>query len=864
MRIRIACIAALSAACGGTAAAQVSVPLPRQGVSAPEDPDPGSEPQAAAARPDKVEAAAPEAAPVSRRLDINPYDRDIEMTVPLTYRSRPLGEIPVLLTHDDRFVVNTRAFLTLIDPLLNAEARTRIAAQLGQRDAFVPDDLGAIGITLEYDPGTLSVVVLRIAPEQRAMEALFDAPVPENEQPDLLPAGFSAFLNINAVQTQYWEGDTPLPSIFLNGAARIGRFVVEADIEAGEQGFTGSQDYGVERNFVRGVYDEPEQFRRWYLGDLSPEVRGQQGFVQLGGIGVSRQRRRFDQFRSSVLQGNRQLVVQRDSTVRVLRNGVLYRELRLEPGSYDLSSLPLVSGSNDVQIQVRDDAGRVQDISYRAYLDPIDLAPGDYEYAAYVGALSNRIGGTPDYGDEVAFTGFFRKAFLDAPSIGVGVQASAKTQLLTGQTQFVVGNGSRIQIDAGLSNNKRAGEGYSLGASYEQAFDRAGLIDTFTIRADYLSRRFTSLGNADPDNINAFSLSASYARAFDERLTILFDASYYKSRDNEPDRYRLGAVAAYRFSPKWSLRAGVDYSEFGSGSGARNGIGFGISLLFQPDYRQRAEARHDSNTRSTALSYSRSSDNRIGSVGYGGVLARETGSTSAQAYLDYTGNRFDASLNHASYGDGLSSITDQQVTSVRVGTALAFADGAFGVGRRINDSFAILYPHANLKGRRVVAGQSLAENDYMSKSGTLGGAVNGYLTSYVTQSIQYDVENPPAGYDVGAGVARVKPPYHSGYKLKIGTDAFVSATGTLLAPDGKPVSLAGGRVAALDGKDGAMLPFFTNSIGRFAIQNLRPGVRYRVILNQRPIAFEFTVPQDSDGLVDLEAVTGSTEPAGAP
>jgi outer membrane usher protein len=50
-----------------------------------------------------------------------------------------------------------------------------------------------------------------------------------------------------------------------------------------------------------------------------------------------------------VIQGDRRLVLQRDSTVSVYRNGVLFRELRLESGAYDLSNLPLITGSNDVE-----------------------------------------------------------------------------------------------------------------------------------------------------------------------------------------------------------------------------------------------------------------------------------------------------------------------------------------------------------------------------------------------------------------------------------------------------------------------------------------------------------------------------------
>src|SRR3546814_1832092 len=46
------------------------------------------------------------------------------------------------------------------------------------------------------------------------------------------------------------------------------------------------------------------------------------------------------------------LILQRESTVRFLRNGSLYREVRLQPGRYDFSSLPLIAGSRSEERRV--------------------------------------------------------------------------------------------------------------------------------------------------------------------------------------------------------------------------------------------------------------------------------------------------------------------------------------------------------------------------------------------------------------------------------------------------------------------------------------------------------------------------------
>ncbi|GGC43177.1 hypothetical protein GCM10011371_33290 [Novosphingobium marinum] len=796
------------------------------------------------------------------RPDINPYERDIDMTVPLTFQNRSLGDVPLKLTYDDRYLIETEAFVRLMRTVLNDDARAALAEHLQGQESFSPEDLVGTGVSLTYDPSSLSVVVVDVEPEQRAVRNLFAPPRDDLDDVNLAPAQFSGYLNLNVIQTYVWEADnTDPPTINLDGAIRWGRIVFEGDAQLGERfGLEGS-GYRFERNYARLVYDEPEDYRRWLLGDLDVETRGLQSYVRMGGVGVIRQQRRFNTFRAAVLQANRQLVVQRESTVRFLRNGSLYREMRLQPGRYDFSALPLLSGSNDVQIEVYDNSGRVQSLSYQQYLDPIDLDPGDYEYGAFLGPTSRRIGGAPDYNGKIAFSGFYRKAFFNRPSIGVGLQLSEEVQMASGQTQFVLGNGGRLLFDAAVSNSQLADVGFAGGASYEHFFDRGGLADTLTIRADYLSNDFATLGNPEAFNSSSVSLSAQYTRQFSFRFIGTLNGSYLKGRGDVEDSYRLGATGYYRLNSRWSFRAGVDYTRISSSFSRGSGFGANIALVFQPDYRRRAEARYETRDNLAELSYTQSSLNQLNSLGFGGLVSRQDGSARALGYVSYAANRFDASLSHSTFGPSIEDLADLNATTLRVGTSLAFAGGQFGIGRRINDSFMLLHPHKNLKGRSVVAGQSIAENDYVAKSGALGAAVNNTLGSYFTQSVQYDVESPPPGYDTGPGVVRVHPPYKSGYALRVGTDAFVSAMGTLMLTAEEPVSLIGGRVSLQDvgeGDDPRPIPFFTNSVGRFAIANLLPGRRY-VVETYGPKgtidrSFEFVVPEDTDGLVDLGTI----------
>lgn len=864
---------ALTALWTGSAGAQASIPLPQDSAATgrlPQSPPPVTVPLPG--QPAPPPAAGP-GSPGSQipvgahgRPDINPYDRDIDMTVPLTFQNRSLGDVPLRLTADDRFLIETATFVRLMQSVLNEAAHQALVARLQPLQSFGQDDLVQTGVSLSYDPSALAVVVVQVDPEQRAVLNLFAPPREDLNDVTLEPAGSSAYLNLNLVQTRVWEQDgTDPPTLNFDGALRVGRIVFEGDAELGQR-FGGAGDaYRFRRNYARLVYDQPELYRRWFLGDLDVEIRGLQSYVRMGGLGVLRQQRRFNTFRAAVLQADRQLVLQRESTVRFLRNGALYREMRLQPGRYDFSSLPLLAGSNDVDIEILDNTGTAQRLSYQQYLDPIDLDPGDYEYGAFFGPTSRRIGGAPDYEGGVAFTGFFRKAFFNHPAIGVGIQASADVQSLSGQTQFVLANGGRLLFDGALSNSSSAGQGFAVGANYEHFIDRGGLGDSYSMRADFLSRDFATLGNPEAINPATISISSQYTRQFSYRVLATATASYLKGRGSNGDSYRVGLTSYYRVDDRWTIRAGVDYARFGSAFASGNGFSINIGLVFQPDYRRRAEARMESREELMELSYNQSGLNQLNSLGFGGVMAHQDGNLRAQGYAAYSANRFDASVSHASFGPSFSDFGAVNATSVRVGTTLAYADGMFGMGRRINDSFMLLSAHDNLGRRSVVAGQSLAENNYIGKSGALGAAVNNFLGSYAMQSVQYDVEDPPTGYDTGPGVIRVYPRYRSGYAYTVGTDAFVSAMGTLVLEPGRPVALIGGRVTLLDVEqveNPQPIPFFTNSAGRFAVANLLPGRRYLVETygsnGTVDRSFEFAVPADSDGLVNLGTVVAGT------
>jgi len=69
-----------------------------------------------------------------------------------------------------------------------------------------------------------------------------------------------------------------------------------------------------------------------------------------------------------------------------------------------------------------------------------------------------------------------------------------------------------------------------------------------------------------------------------------------------------------------------------------------------------------------------------------------------------------------------------------------------------------------------------------------------------------------------------------------------------------PIGTVSGKLIDLTKPDEPAVSVFTNSAGRFAAINLRPGHHYRVALYSGA-SFEFTVPEKSDALLDLKQIS---------
>lgn len=792
----------------------------------------------------QAQDAARETAPSQRRA--------LSFSVPLMSASRAYGDVFIEVSGDNRVSIDALSLRRELGATLNDQGKAALDTAIAGRPFLSEDDLRTAGFDIRFESNRLELRIQSIRPEfLQAVQIGADPDGPGRvDLPRIEPSGFSTYLNLTANYDYDTRGGSRKPDLFLDGATRVDGFVLEY-----EGALTGQFEdtYKFYRRNTRLVYDDPKNYRRYSAGDLRLTSMSILRTPQIGGVAIEKGRQIFDPFYSVTRLGGKQIFLDNRSEVDVLVNGVQYESLQLEAGTYDLNSLPIQQGSNDIQLVIRDSFGQRQVIDYSYFFEPLTLPAGEEEYSFGVGLLANTLSFQPSYGDTIAASGYYRKALSENLIIGGAVQATEDIQVLGATTSFVpqaIPGVFDLEVAGSRSD---AGTGYAMRAGYR--FQSGNALTTarqLSVNVDYESSAFTTIDDLIPTGFNLLSVSGSYSQSFGPDVYATVGGNYISRSGRPRDDYNLFFDINYRVNPRLRLTVGAEY---GLATAFREAFGIRAGLTLALGGRTRASADYRSRTDNLRANLSRGADNSIGSFGYDLSFNRFGGDTQVDAQLDYISNRFEARANLTSGGQSFGGILDDQRARLQVGTSLALADGVFGIGRPIDNSFVLTRPHEALRDNGIVTARSLSRGAYYARSGALGAAVQGDLAAYSEQSVQYDAADPADGFDVGDGVVLVKPPYKSGYGIIVGSTHFVSVIGTIATSEG-PIALATGAVLATDAdEDFEPLPFYTNSAGRFGVFGLAPGKSYRVELSGEGPTFTIEVPEETNAVMRIGEIT---------
>jgi len=783
--------------------------------------------------------------------------------------TRPL-QLPVLL--DGAQIAETVAS-GLDDPARTRLQAAPVLAALGK--VMEPQPLAQLKSAVDAD-GTLTFAAFRSVgadaryDEQNSAIAIFiPAPLRQvirlgasTEMPPIGPRGlvpqvpFSSYLNIRGGMDYIHQsaipgqaGRQPL-NLSFESATNYEGFILLADLNYQE-----SSQNPWQRGDVSLVFDDPAAAIRYQAGDLSYPIDGLQAFQPMAGITLARN---FALQPYKVYQpvGQEQFDLQSASRVEVLVNGVRTQTYQLGPGRYDIRQFPFTQGANNVQLRIVDSVGRTSTINVPFFFSTDLLAAGEQLFNYSLGAPSTDVNGIRRYhGDMPTVSAYHRYGLTDWLTIGANYQGDNRQQM-GGANVAIASPVGNFRFDVAGSHVANFGNGGSgrilynytdasappLATSWSSLFQESR---TVFASVTYTGKNFAPLGTLVPDNTVVWDFEAGISQPLLWGVTGGIGGGYQIARDGQRDTSSINLSLRRYFLNR--ISTDLELSRTVAAIGAPNYRAlFTISVLF-PSQRQSVQGSYDTQNHTSQVEWQYLPPFDTDEPFIDVAVTHSDGNTEVTGNLTYNTSRLETLFIHDEVlptGTANQSPLERR-SSIRFGTAIAYAGGYFALSRPINDAFAMVVPNPSLADYTV--GVQPVGGHFAATAGLLGPAVVYNITSYEVQPVTVAASDLPLGYDLGPGVYQVSPGYRGGVVIPVGSDANVLLDGVLHDAMEKPIALAHGFAKPVDGKSEAK-EFFTNRSGRFRIDGLRPTAYDLVFLELGPAEVRVEIPRGKAGV----------------
>ncbi len=379
-----------------------------------------------------------------------------------TLNGEPLGRLVVEISPTGDVLIAVTDFQTLEITGLPPGAGRISGDQISLR-ALAPD------VTFEVNQ-EIFVLAIRVRPDLLGSSAVNLRP---KSSPAPLVRSNNAYLNYFATLGL----DDSFGFRSLSAPWEVGANIGELH---GESAFTYSLT-PTESQFVRNLttftWDSPSAIRRTRAGDVAVATGRLGGAASLGGIAVNSEfSLQPDLLRVPTFEVGS--LIETASEVELYVNGSLISTQRVPPGQLQFLNLQLPSGTSDVVIVIRDDAGREEIIRDVFYFSSRLLRSGIHEYSYAAGFRRENLGQTSfDYGPAMA-GGFHRYGLSSAVTVG------ARFEIGNG----IVSGGPSLATTLGRLGEIETGFAYSGGngrSGYGGFFDYRWLRGGFSVRASF-------------------------------------------------------------------------------------------------------------------------------------------------------------------------------------------------------------------------------------------------------------------------------------------------------------------------------------------------------------------------------------------
>lgn len=770
-----------------------------------------------------------------------------EMEAPLVVNGRLLGELWVRVDMAGKGEVDAVRLAALLRTVLTEPVWSALHQRIAGRANVPLAELAGLPVTIAFDPGELQVVVTATPDQIRATQIDIAGYAPPDLGSYARQARFAGGVGIAAEQE--WRearpdrGRGPL-RLTLDGFATVGGFpgvTLRGGGEFVERSGRGGFDFT--RSPIRLMTDLFGPAVHLAAGEITPPAATFQGTAPILGIGIDRDYsgiRPFDNIRPAA-RGS--IVLDRRSTVTVEVNGLETRKLFLEPGRYELTSITGTFGASQARLYVEDELGRREVANASFFNSSTMLGAGLTDFGAAAGKLGT---GQGRYAGPLVATGYVRHGFANRFTLGGGAQVGGGDWLVSGEVILGTPIGA-FRLEAAESRVDRH-RGRTASLDWLQTTEAGGGKLNLLLAASATSRNFGSPLDGGL-RVNDMRWRVDGRADWQHgRWGAIAAASFGQTRSGTGQQGV--SLTAYFSSQHVSVTGLVGADKFGTKAWEPRVM---VGLSFRLGARDNLSLRGDSYRSTASLEYSRYPRDEVGDISGRVRVERDDRKSGATASIRYFGNRLVLSADQDWYSSTNSVVQDERLTRVRLATFLGLADGAISLGRPPTYGFAIFDPHSSLAEAAITmrdeAGYVVGRRDF------LGRPLVPFNRAFAPVELNADVDPLPPGYDIGDPRLVAFPGNASAYRVRIGSDAWHVATGYLLTSDG-PLAARSGTVEKIGDPAFAPRPFYTNSAGRFAADQLSSG-EYRMMIEGQEVA-RFKVDATTKGITDVGKIQIAT------
>lgn len=583
--------------------------------------------------------------------------------------------------------------------------------------------------------------------------------------------------------------------------------------------------------------DFEDQRTRLRVGDTTSRGYSFMRAKYIGGINVKKEFN-IDPYTKSYSQGEKEFQILRRSKVKTYINGSLVKDEILPAGNYKLSRLPLVSGLNNIRVEIDDGVGQNEILEFNIPISLSILKKGEFDYSLSHGRKIDDSGKSRKYFDEDFSSGFLQYGFTDNYSLAGYHQSDDKFRITGISNSFSTKYGNFFLGNAYSHNELASNNGIASAVSWELQDIIGNYLKGMSIstRYEYFDNRFQYSVDDNSGFLKHNSiLNLSFPLFGKLYVNLGGGASVYRdSMNKDRDFYR----ASISFNPTYNINLSV-YASRSEDSQNQHINSLSAFLTWSFDKRnQYVNIQRDVENDNSRISFTQDNSNKIYvprytvSVDNSGNNTRASISSTTPApiadlYLRAAYAR-DDDRNYRQYGFGFST------TSL-----FAYKDGfAFSQARTNNQSFAIF------KTSDELSRQPLAIRTTSIYASTLSPAFGDPaivdLVPYQYREVQVD----PSLMDYGSSLEQERfvlhPTYKSGHLIELKQNGVRSISGHLRR-NGKPISLEvcqfGDRI------------FFTDRDGFFFVDGVTEDINLLKVSGKEVEYID--VGKEKKGLINL-------------